>query len=138
MNKAHYSIAIIPDDERLTLDQLSTFEIASILSHRISQIGKDSIIYLPEEYRYVDTSNLDDSIKKKLPESVIVRNKKGTFAKLTATADIVHGEINTNNIPFDILRIISVDDATQTIHAELVDPNKMAKPVLEYFANLLD
>ena len=130
-----YKIKIIPPEERLTLDIATTFEIAAILSHRISQIGKDSIVYLPDIHRYVDTNTLDANVKKKIPASDVMKNGNGTFVKLSSTTDIVSGEINTNNIPYLIIREISVDHHKKEIYAELVDPNTLSKPVLEYFTN---
>lgn len=130
-----YKVVIIPDEERITLDIATTFEIGSILSHRISQIGKDMIVYLPDQYRYVNTDTLDATVKKNIPSSEVVKNGFGTFVKLSSTADIVAGEINTGNIPYLIYRTISVDHKEKIIWAELVDPNTLSKPVLEYFTN---
>lgn len=130
-----YKIIIIPDSERITLDIATTFEIASILSHRISQIGKDMIVYLPNENRYIDTNTLDPNVKKNIPASDVIKNGNGTFVKLSSTADIVAGEINTNNIPYSIYRQISIDHKEKIIYAELVDPNTLSKPVIDYFAN---
>jgi hypothetical protein len=132
---SEYKIVIIPDEERLTLDSLTSFEIASILSHRISQIGKDMIVYLPDEYRYVNTDTLEPNIKKKIPQSDVIKNGNGTFVKLSSTADIVAGEINTNNIPYSIYRQISIDHKEKIIYAEMIDPNTLSKPVIDYFAN---
>jgi hypothetical protein len=114
---------------------MTTFEIGSILSHRISQIGKDMIVYLPDEYRYINTNNLDANIKKNIPPTDVIKNGNGTFVKLSSTADIVAGEINTNNIPYLIYRQISIDHKEKIIYAEMVDPNTLSKPVIDYFAN---
>jgi hypothetical protein len=127
---------VIPDDERITLDILSTFEVGQILSHRIDQIGKDFIIYLPDEHRYIKTDTLDSNIKSKIPKESIVKNANGLFVKLSTTADIVSGEINTNNIPYNICRHISTDHHKKIMWVEIVNPNLLSKPVLEYLSNL--
>lgn len=131
-----YAVKVIPDDQRITLDILSTFEVGQILSHRIDQIGKDFIIYLPDENRYIRTDTLDNSVKNKIPKESLVKNGNGLFVKLSTTMDIVSGEINTNNIPYNICRHISTDHQKKIIWVEIVNPNLLSKPVLEYLSNL--
>jgi len=130
-----YKIIIVPDEERLTLDVISSLEIASIMSNRISQITKDMVVYLPDDFRYVNTSTLNDGIKKNIPQTEVVKNGHGTFVKLSSTNDIVSGEINTGNIPYLIHRTISVDHNKRIIYVEPVDPNTLSRPVLKYFTN---
>lgn len=135
MNGA-YMVHVIPENERITLDRLSTFEVGTIISQRISQIGKDSITYLAPEYLYINTETLDNTVKSKISKDSIVKNGEGTFVKLSTTADIVFGEINTGCIPYHIVRHISTDHNKKIIWVEIVDPNKLSKPVLEYLSNL--
>jgi hypothetical protein len=132
-----YTVEIIPEDERITLDSLSTFEVGQIISHRIGQIGKDFITYLPNEYRYLNTETLDAGAKAKILKENVIKNGEGSFIKLSSTMDIVAGEINTGNIPYNIYRAISTDHNKKIIYAEIVNPNLLSKPVLEYTANLL-
>jgi len=130
-----YTVKIVPEDERLSLDILSIFEIAQILSHRITQINKDSRTFLPPEFRYINTNTLDNATKAKIPKDYIVNNGDGSFVKLSTTEDIVYGEINTGNIPYCISRHISTDHNKKIIWVELVNPNSLAKPILEYLSN---
>lgn len=130
-----YKIQIIPDEDRITLDKISTFEMGQIISHRISQIGKDSVVYLPDEYRYVDASRFDPAIKKNIPAENVVKNGNGSFVKLVTTADIVYGEINTGNIPYAICRTISTDHNKRIIWVEIIDPNTTPREILKYYSN---
>lgn len=135
MSGLPYKVQIIPDDERITVDKINSFEMASLIAHRISQIGKDATVYLPDEYRYVNTEQLNPRAKKNIPPENVIKNGNGTFVKLVSTVDIVSAELNTGNNPYCILRIISIDHQRRIIHAEIVDPNNSPKEVLEYYSN---
>lgn len=136
MEKDYYDLHIIPDDERITLDVLSLFEVSSILSNRITQIGTDQRNYLLTENLYVDTASLSQNVKRKINPNEVITNGKGSFIKLSSTADIVKAEINTGNVPYLIHRVISRDTVNKIAYVEIVNPNKLAKPVLEYLSNL--
>lgn len=129
----YYKIKIIPDEDRLTLDKLSSFEIGQIISHRISQIGKDKIIYLPDEYRYINANQINPTARVSAED--VIKNGNGSFVRLTSTCDIVYGEINTNNIPYLIMRTVSTDHQKKIVWVEIINPNEAAKEVLEYCAN---
>lgn len=128
----YWKMIRIPDDERITLDIASLYEIGSIFSSRINQIGKGDRIYLEMDDFLVDTKDIKKTIKIEVAENDIVKNNGATYIKINTTPDIVKAELNNKKCPYAIIRVISSDPQTLTMYYELVDVNQLAKPLFMY------
>jgi DNA-directed RNA polymerase subunit K/omega len=128
----YYEMVIIPAEDRITLDVLSEFEIATIVSHRISQIGKGDMPYLNAQDYLVDTEGFTQDKKLSIAKEELISKDGKTFIKLSRTADIAKAELNTGKCPYLVVRTIVKNEKNKKIYAEIINPNELEKSILKY------
>lgn len=132
----YFKLIEIPEDELITLDYLSTYEIAHLISANIKQINQDNKIYLEPDEILIDVKDIEPEIKKNISNVDIINYNGQTYIKLTNTTDIAKAQLNKNKCPFLIVRERSRDLQNMIIYAEIKNPNTMIKPILPYLDNL--
>ncbi len=136
MEQNFMNVVIIPEENRLTIDKASLYEISNATTYIIDNISSTFKTYLPANELLVNIKELPESDKKNInPESTYVENGE-TYIKLSSTADIARAEINKGLRPLVVYR--PIQEIENTIYMERVDFNKLSKPIMEYknIANL--
>lgn len=114
---------IVVVNDHVSIDLLSKFEIAEIISKRVDNVTKGGKINLSIEEMLIPVDERRD-----LSGEVVIYNGK-KYMKITNTTDLVKKELNLNKCPYLIERKLYEDDAN--IYVEYRDPNKMIKPIIQ-------
>lgn len=122
MDKAKRMV-IVP--ERITLDRLTLFEYAEIVSNRIRDVGNGGTLYIDQQDLVVSVDEYDKKLSKEGKEIVLENNQFHIIED--STYALVKMEINKGKTPYLIVRVIKETD--DTVLAELVNPNNCMRPI---------
>jgi len=122
MDKAKRMV-IVP--ERITLDRLTLFEYAEIVSNRIRDVGNGGTLYIDQQDLVVSVDEYDKKLSKEGKEIVLENNQFHIIED--STYALVKIEINKGKTPYLIVRVIKETD--DTVLAELVNPNNCMRPI---------
>ena len=100
-------IVIIKEEDRISLDRASTYEISKAISERIAMINETGELFSDN----ANLAKLDqlEGGSYNIKESDIIEIKGAKYIKLTSSRDLAEKEINEKKSPFTLLRIISQD-----------------------------
>ena len=116
-------MVIVP--ERITLDRLTLFEYAEIVSNRIRDVGNGGTLYIDQQDLVVSVDEYDKKLSKEGKEIVLENNQFHIIED--STYALVKMEINKGKTPYLIVRVIKETD--DTVLAELVNPNNCMRPI---------
>lgn len=112
-------------DTNITLDKITYYEYAEIISNRIRDIGKGSEVRLDISELTIPIDEYDGKVSKKGKEIFEDGNK--FYIVEDSTYHIAKIELNKDKCPYLILRVLKETDTD--VYAELINPNGMIKPI---------
>lgn len=128
-------IIIIDDEDRLTRNTVSSYEMATAASIIMKMIQSTNVADIPPNMLRESTSELPESKKKNIGNDKIINEFGETYVKLTSTSDIARACINKNIWDLKLYRPIQEDKKNNLLYVEEIVFNDLDKPFLEYFNN---
>ena len=110
---------------RITLDRLTLFEYAEIISNRIRDVGNGGAVHIDQSDLVIPVEEYDKKLSKE-GKDIILENGQFYIVE-DSTYAIVKIELNKGKCPYLIVRVIK--ETGDTILAELVNPNDCIKPI---------
>lgn len=122
MNSAKRMV-IIPN--RITIDKLTMFEYAELITTRIRDIGRGSAVFIDPEELVIPVDEYDSKLSKENKE-IVLDNDKFHIVE-DSTYGIAKIELNKGRSPYLLVRVIKERD--DIVYAEIVNPNNCIKPI---------
>ncbi|MAR56907.1 MAG: hypothetical protein CMM93_06965 [Rickettsiales bacterium] len=124
-------IVIIKEEDRISLDRASTYEISKAISERIAMINETGELFSDN----ANLAKLDqlEGGSYNIKESDIIEIKGAKYIKLTSSRDLAKKEINEKKSPFTLLRIISQDK--KLFYVEVINLNDLPVPQLDCYSS---
>lgn len=133
---SHKKLIIIDNENRITRNNVSSYELASSTAIAMKIIQNTFKVPLPPNMLLINTNDLSDDKKKNIDNKLIFEEGGKSYVKLTSTSDIARACINNNSYPLIIYRIIQEDKENKLLYAEKIDFNSLNKDFLPYLQNL--
>ena len=131
---ANKKVVRIPEEERITSNRASVYEISNAISKRIPMINSNYVTYV--DVLTVSVDELSDKKRAAVNPKDIIEIDGKHYVSLTSTSDIARCEINNKKSPLSLVRIISEDYVNGIIYVEIVSVNQLDIELLPYLENL--
>lgn len=110
---------------RFTLDRLTSFEYAELISTRIRDISKGSTVNVDFDELVIPIEEYDSKLSKENKEIILEGDKFHIVEDSTYGIAII--ELNKGRSPYLLVRPIKEKDGT--IYAEIVNPNDCIRQI---------
>lgn len=128
-------VVVIKDEDRLTRNTVSHYELASSVSVIMKIIQSTSVADIPSNLLKEHTSNISEVKKKNISNDQIINEFNETYVKLSSTSDIARACINKKIWDLKLYRPIQEDKKNNILYVEEINFNDLDKPFLDYFNN---
>lgn len=129
-------VVIIPDDERITNNIATEYEISNAITRRIPMLIANSTVFVDDDFVAVPIDELSQAKQDKISQNDIIKRNGNEYVRLTNSADIARFEINKKRSPLSVMRIISEDYVNKKIYVEIISVNDLVIPPLSYLDNI--